>query len=204
MPQPRRRLPVNAVRVATKAAAAESAATHVALLRGINVGGKHMVPMVHLAAAFESLGCTAVKTLLQSGNVVFRAPTAARSAAALTKRIETLLCTRFGFDVPVVLRTALEMQAVLHGNAFPHAATTAVSVAFLATAPAATRVAALDPQRSPGDAFVVKGREVYLHLPNGAARSKLTTAWLDSALQTTSTVRSVQTVQRLAECCTAP
>ena len=75
-------------------------------------------------------------------------------------------------------------------------------LAALAARPAPGRVAGLDARRSPPDAFAVKGREVYLHLPNGTARSRLTNAWLDSALATTSTIRNWRTVLALLEMAT--
>jgi uncharacterized protein (DUF1697 family) len=58
-------------------------------------------------------------------------------------------------------------------------------------------MAALDPARSPGDEFVARGRELYLRLPNGVARSKLTNAYFDRALATTSTIRNWRTVLEL-------
>lgn len=70
-------------------------------------------------------------------------------------------------------------------------------VAFLADAPEAAAVKALDPLRSPPDRFVVRGREVYLWFPNGSARSRLTTDYLDRTLGTTSTWRNWRTVQEL-------
>jgi len=72
-------------------------------------------------------------------------------------------------------------------------------LAFLADRPTATRVRALDPDRSPADRFVLRGREIYLCLPNGVARSKLNDAYLDSTLGTTSTLRNWKTVTRLVE-----
>jgi uncharacterized protein (DUF1697 family) len=101
--------------------------------------------------------------------------------------------------VPVVLRSAAELRAVVRGNPFLEAGAdpATLHVAFLADRPTAAAAASLDPARSPPDAFAVRGREVYLHLPNGGARSKLTTAWLDARLDTVSTVRNWRTVERL-------
>ena len=65
-------------------------------------------------------------------------------------------------------------------------------------APTPERIATLDPNRSPGDEFRVIGREVFLYLPNGMARTKLSNQWLDSRLKTTSTVRNWNTVKTLA------
>lgn len=72
-------------------------------------------------------------------------------------------------------------------------------MSFLADRPSKPSVAALDPGRSPGDEFVVRGSEIYLRLPNGMARSKLTNQYFDSTLKTTSTVRNWNTVLTLLE-----
>jgi uncharacterized protein (DUF1697 family) len=65
--------------------------------------------------------------------------------------------------------------------------------------PTPLQVASLDPNRSPPDAFVVRGQEVYMHLPGGVARTKLTNAYFDSKLTTTCTGRNWRTVNKLLE-----
>lgn len=181
------------------ARASASIEPYVALLRGINVGGRNLLPMAELVELFTAEGCAQVRTYIQSGNVLFRAsrPLAAR----LPGRIAAAVAERKGFAVPVVLRTARELQAVLAGNPFVvrGAAAEALHVLFLAGRPAPARVATLDQGRSPPDEFAVRGREVYLCLPKGVARTKLTNAYFDTRLGTTSTMRNWQTVARLAE-----
>ena len=170
----------------------------VALLRGINVGGNHSVPMKELAALFTKCGCSDVATYIQSGNVVFcSAENSKLDAAMLTARIEKT----FGFEAPVILRTADELEAVVRQNPFPKADPDKerLHVSFLASEPSAEKIASLDPNRSKGDTFKVLGREIYLLLPNGAGNSKLTNAYFDSKLQTISTARNWRTVLKLLE-----
>lgn len=171
---------------------------HVALLRGINVGGKNMLPMKELAGFFVKAGCRDVTTYIQSGNVVFSAP-----AAVLRKvpgAISAMIADDFGHRVPVVVRSHEELVAVVRNNPFPEAlADKRLYVAFLAEAPAAEAVAKLDPDRSPPDRFAVLGKEVYMHLLTGAAKTKLTNAWMDSKLSTVSTARNWATVLKLHE-----
>jgi uncharacterized protein (DUF1697 family) len=168
---------------------------HVALLRGINVAGKNLLPMKDLVALFEKAGCADVQSYIQSGNLVFTAPSALlkRLPAAVQKAI----ADRFDLDVPVVLRSAAELEAVVDAN--PFGAVEGVHVAFLADRPGAAAVAALDPARSPPDRFLVRGREIYLHCPNGLGRSKLTNQWFDSKLATVSTLRNWKTVLKLRD-----
>ncbi len=178
----------------------EQVETYVALLRGINVAGQRIVPMQQLAEVFIGARCGNVRTYIQSGNVVFTAaPKVAKEAlpALLAKKIEE----RFGFSVPVVLRTREELAEVARLNPFmkaglPHPT---LHVYFLADLPAAVAVKSLDPQRSAPDVFHVSGREIYLHLPNGMGRTKLTNAYFDSRLKTVCTARNWNTVLKLLE-----
>ncbi|WP_433965706.1 DUF1697 domain-containing protein [Tunturiibacter gelidiferens] len=96
--------------------AGETALRYVALMRGVNVGGKNMVPMKDLVGIFAAAGCGDVVTYIQSGNVVFRADdkVVKRLESVIAKKVEE----RFGFKVPVVLRTASEMEAVVRGIPF--------------------------------------------------------------------------------------
>lgn len=177
---------------------------HVALLRGVNVGGKHRLPMVELTAQFETAGACEVRTYIQSGNVVFAAASA--DAAQIAERVRLAIARQYGFETPVVLRSAVEWRAALEHNPFlaEGADPQMLHIAFLADAPSRVRAAALDPRRSPGDRFQLRGRELYLHLPNGVARSKLTNAWIDSSLSTTSTLRNWRTVETLGAWLTSP
>ena len=173
--------------------------THVALLRGINLAGKNRLPMKDLLGLFADAGCADAAAYIQSGNIVFRATPAlaARIAAAIEKQVED----RFGFSVPVVLRTAAELQLAVKRNPFlrPRVDAATLHVAFLADEPTAARLAALDPGRSRPDEFAVRGREIYLRCPNGYGRTKLTNLYFDSKLGTTSTVRNWKTVLTLLE-----
>ncbi|HTA17031.1 MAG TPA: DUF1697 domain-containing protein [bacterium] len=173
--------------------------TYVALLRGVNVGGKHKLPMKDLAALLQGLGCANVKTFIQSGNAVFDAP--ASVAAGLPRGLHAAIVKKAGFEAPVVLRSAAQMASVFQANPFlaKGADPEHLHVGFLADKPAASAFKALDPGRSPGDAFVVLGQEVYFLLPNGVARTKLTNAYFDSALKTVCTMRNWRTVRALSD-----
>lgn len=170
---------------------------HIALLRGINVGGKNKLPMKSLVSIFEAAGCKSVQTYIQSGNVVFMAK------AALARRIPELvsdaIAKEFGYKVPVVSRTAADLKKVVRANPFTKTEPDErlLHVAFLAKKPTATQAAELDPDRSSPDEFELRGREIYLRCPNGVARTKLTNAYFDSKLATTSTMRNWKTTLKL-------
>jgi uncharacterized protein (DUF1697 family) len=176
------------------------AARHVALLRAINVGGNNMIAMKDLVALFTDLGCRDVRTYIQSGNVVFAA--GATVLAKLERTVPNALRERFGLEVPVVLRSASELDAALRLNPFPRADPKELYVGFLRDRPGARLVAALDPRRSPGDEFVVNGRDVHLRFGSGAAKTKLTVGWFDAQLETVTTMRNLRTVRTLLEMAT--
>jgi uncharacterized protein (DUF1697 family) len=171
--------------------------THLALLRGINVGGKNVLPMKDLTKMFSDAGCTAVRTYIQSGNVIFETPS---SAPEIVELVETKIEKRFGFRVPMILRTSQQLLKTIRDNPFLAAGAheKALHVYFLADRPNTRAIATLDPARSAPDAFHVLGQEIYLHMPNGMGRTKLTNAYFDSKLSTTCTARNWATVLKLA------
>ena len=173
-----------------------STSPHVLLLRGINVGGHHKVPMADLRALLTDLGYQRVRTYIQSGNVVLDGP-----GDDLVPRVQAALRDRLGFAVPVLTRTAADLAPLAAGH--PLRVTGALDkhlyVAFLSGVPDPAAVAALDPDRSPPGRFLVAGREVFLHFPGGSAHSKLTADWLDRRLAVTSTWRNQATVRAIYE-----
>jgi uncharacterized protein (DUF1697 family) len=170
--------------------------TLVALLRGINVGGKNKIAMSELRSSLSSLGLQDVATYIQSGNVVFRSPDRADDLAG---DIEQRIAGDFGVSVTVLLRTASDLQAVGRSNPFLKGGAdhSKLHVVFLSDRPAANAVAGLDPERSPPDQFSLLGREIYLHLPNGSGRSKLTIDYFERRLGVAATARNWNTLIKL-------
>ena len=171
---------------------------HVALLRGINVGGKNKLTMRELVGIFEALDCQDVHTYIQSGNVVFRA--GAALAKHLPKTVAGSIAEQLGLEVPVVIRSGSEIAKVLENNPFLERGEDPqfLHVGFLAKAPTKAQVASLDPNRSPPDEFSCHGRELYFFCPQGVARSKYSNAYLDKQLATVTTVRNWRTTVKLA------
>jgi uncharacterized protein (DUF1697 family) len=166
---------------------------YVALLRGVNVGGKNILPMVRLASMFTNAQCADVQTYIQSGNVVFSANS--KLAPKLASNICACIHEEFGFQTNIILRSLPEMEKI--AAAIPYSDLDNAHILFLASNPTGEQVAQLDPDRSAPDQFKVIGSEIYLHLPNGTARSKLTNAYFDSKLKTVSTLRNWRTMLKL-------
>ena len=173
--------------------------TYVALLRGINVGGKNILPMPALVEIFAKCGCANVRSYIQSGNIIFSA------TAACAKELPTTVAAeiekRFKIRTPLIVRPAQTLAASAAGNPFLAAGADAdlLHVGFLASAPDAQKIKMLDVNRSPGDSFQILGQHVYLRVTNGMGKTKLTNAWFDSKLDTVSTIRNWRTVLKLVE-----
>lgn len=139
----------------------------VALLRGINVMGRRRIPMTDLRAWLRSAGFAEVTTYIQSGNVVVDHPPALDVAARVHDTIEE----HCGLDVPVFVRTARELSAVVSANPYPGVGPTLLHVAFLAASPDASTLRASAAREWAPEEFAVVGREVFMHLPDGMGRS---------------------------------
>ncbi|WP_188961022.1 DUF1697 domain-containing protein [Deinococcus aquiradiocola] len=167
--------------------------TTVALLHAINLGAKRQVPMADLRALLGDLGARDVRTYLQSGNAVF----GAGEAPDLRGRLEGALAERYGFPVPVTLRTAEEWREVATGCP-EHLSTEAVTVAFLGAVPHADAVAVLRGRDVRPERWEVVGRTVYQTVPVGVRNLKLSHAVLERVLGVSATVRNWRTVQAVA------
>jgi uncharacterized protein (DUF1697 family) len=173
--------------------------TYLALLRGINLGPKNKILMPDLVELFTKAGCKDVRTYIQSGNVIFEATR--ELSTRLPELISKEIQRRFGHKVPVMLRTTGEMREVVRTNPFlkEGAAEDILHVMFLTDLPKPGAAKSLDPDRSPPNRFMVRGKEIYLLFPAGFARTKLTSSYFDSKLGTIGTVRSWRTVTKLLE-----
>lgn len=147
--------------------------------------------MSALAEMFRALGHRSVSTYIQSGNVRFEPATA---AVNLEAEVEAAITHTFGHSVSVIVRSVEEIREI--GGLSPFAASPPEQhmVVFLREAPAAEKIAGLDPARSPPDQFAVRGREIYAACPNGFARTKLTLDWFEKRLGTVGTARNWKTV----------
>ena len=153
--------------------------------------------MAKLKAAYESLGFAPVKTLLNSGNVVFG--TTETSRAKLVKTIETAIEKEFGFRPVVVLRMAAELKWIIEQNPFADMAKDDPShllVMALAEKPKAGAKASLAKVYSGPEEIEIKGENVYVTYPNGIGKSKLTNALLEKHVGV-GTARNWNTITKL-------
>ncbi len=138
----------------------------VALLRGINVGGNHKIPMADLKTWLESAGFTSITTYIQSGNVVLEHGARVNVQAL----VRDAIVEHTGWNIAVIVRSASEMRHVVTANPYPGVEPTKLHVSFLDTPPQDID-ATLDTLRWLPEEFTVVGRDVYLHVPNGMGQS---------------------------------
>jgi uncharacterized protein (DUF1697 family) len=156
-------------------------ASHVALLRGINVGGRNKVPMAELREVVASLGHTGVSTYIQSGNVLFSTPDS--DNAALASALESAISDRFGIWSSVVVVSRDDLARVLDGNPYPDEPNPKlVHVVFMNSEPPADlleRIKAAESQaaaKGSRDTVTAAGEALFLHTPDGYGTSELAQA----------------------------
>jgi uncharacterized protein (DUF1697 family) len=159
----------------------------VAFLRAINVGGTGKLLMSELRALCEDAGFKDVQTYIQSGNVLFESRL---SEAKVKATLERALTGKLGKASAALVRSAAELEQILQANPFPGAPPNQVLVMLLDAPPPALDLAALN---IPGtEKLCLKGRELFIHFPDGMGRSKLKIPFAK-----TGTGRNINTLTKL-------
>ena len=175
---------------------------YIAMLRGINVGGHKRIKMDKLRSSFETVGFEAVKTYIQSGNVVFKARKT--SASILAKKIEKQIVDAFGFSAPVIVRGSDEIEAVIGNNPFLREAgidPDKLHVMFLSSSPSPVAGGKLAALTAMPDLCHCGDKEIYFYFPNGVSQSVLFKSPVDRILAVANTTRNWKTVNSLRQMC---
>ncbi len=171
----------------------------IALLRGVNVGGHNKVAMADLRRLLEGLGLSDVRTLLQSGNAVFRS--GAQTGERLERLLETETKRRLGLETTYIVRGVSEWDEAIARNPFPDEAErdpARLAVMFLKSAPAPGGAKALREAIRGRERVETAGRQAYLVYPDGMGTSRLTIDVVEKHLGTRVTGRNWNTVTKLA------
>ncbi|WP_405588989.1 DUF1697 domain-containing protein [Streptomyces sp. NBC_01190] len=181
----------------TTSPSTSSTTAYIALLRGINVGGRNKVPMPVLRDLIAGLGGSRVRTHLQSGNAVFTH--ALRDPLRLAADLEQALSAELGLTVPVLVRAREDLRRVVAGNPFTMDAIdgSRFMVVFLSGPVPLDRLAAIDPAAYAPDEFRAGDTEIYAHFPDGFHNSKLAPLFTDRRLGLIATARNWNTVTKL-------
>lgn len=172
--------------------------TYIALFRGINVGGKNILPMKELVIILEDLGCQNIKTYIQSGNVVFESND--DDTSRLSNTISDEIRKRRGFAPNVLLLSFEELEKAIANNPFPEAENDpkALHFGFLASAPEQPDLKTLESLRGENERFQLIDNIFYLYAPDGVGRSKLA-ANTERLLGVPMTDRNWRTVGKILE-----
>ena len=174
-------------------------ATYIALLRAVNVLGKNAIKMERLRGICADAGFDNVRTFIASGNAIFET---ARTPTRWLDDLQAAISEEVGAEISVVVRTPAQLKATVAANPFvveqgldpKH-----FHVTFLSGSPAKRHLPVLAAIDTKGDRYHHVGRELFLHCPNGYARSKLNNNALEKALSIRATTRNWNTVNRLYE-----
>jgi uncharacterized protein (DUF1697 family) len=169
-----------------------------ALLRAVNVGGRKL-PMAELRALCADFGWTDVETYIQSGNVVFGAKDAPEAAE---KKLHAAIEKAFGYDAPVIVRTAAEWAKLAAANPFPTEAKDEPNRLHLLVSKAPLKEGAaevIQARATAGESVKAAGGALWFHYPNGAGTSKLSPSLIDRAIGSPGTARNFNTVLKLKE-----
>lgn len=175
---------------------------YIALLRGINVGGKNIIKMSNLKQVFENMKLLDVRTYIQSGNVLFKSD---EYEGMLLKKIEREIEVNFGFSVKVILRTAAELEHIIFNCPFSKEDVLEVAslskgeslyVSFLTNVPLKGKIESLRGYRNENEGYLIRDREIYLLFKNSIRNSKMLTNI--QKLDVSSTVRNWKTINKLS------
>lgn len=166
-----------------------------AFLRGVNVGGHHIVKMEDVRRIFASMGFENVKTYIQSGNAIFE--TAEKNVDSLTEKIERKLFDAVGFEVKTMLRTISELEAAAAHNPFSESENVKVYITFLSAQPDAETARAVASLGNELESFRVRNRELYSSLDKRVKKSLFTNNFTVRYLNVSGTTRNLRTVDKM-------
>lgn len=173
---------------------------YISILRGINVGGNRKILMADLKAMYEDLGFTNVSTYIQSGNVIFN--TSNTNPRKLEDKIKNSIADKFGFDVPVIIRSIEEMKQVVSENPFLNNAyfdPKKLYVTFLSASIDSVHENNIIPQDYLPDQFKILGQHIYVYYAEKISSSKLIQSLFEKQYKVTATTRNWNSVNKLVE-----
>ena len=174
--------------------------TYIGLLRGINVSGQKIIKMELLRKMMEKLGFEKVKTYIQSGNLVFQSNL--NSTDKLEEIIKTEILKKFGFDVQIQVLQPEALSSALEQNPFLKDESLDIKqnyFAFLHEKPTKENWKILKNFNLNGELIELGDKVLFIHYPNGAGKSKLTTNLIESKLKVSATARNLNTTKKLVE-----
>lgn len=165
----------------------------IVLLRGINVGGHHIVPMKELRQLLENNGLEKVATYIQSGNIVCSYPTNP------SHKISTLIEQKFGFKPSTFSLTVKNLKSVVENNPYPGDGGKTVHFFFFHSSPSSVDYKTLDDVKAENEHYQLIDNVLYLYAPDGIGRSKMVDKIPKAFAKNEMTARNLNTINKLAE-----
>ena len=174
---------------------------YISILRGINVGGKRKILMADLRELYKSLGFENIVTYIQSGNVIFESKKK-NANNTFTKKIKEAIFEKYGFDVPVIIRSVEEIKNILKKNPFlkkEGAQIENLCVTFLSEVPSEENLEKIKTCDYSPDLFQIIEDNTFLFIEGKYHKSKLTNNFFEKKLKVSATTRNWKTVLKLLE-----
>jgi len=170
----------------------------IGILRGINVGGKRKILMVDLKSTCEKLGLKNVTTYIQSGNLIFNSD---KPNSELENELEKAITEKYGFDVPVIVRTEKELENSINNNPFFDKDTDIkqLHLTFLKEKPNKENLEKILTFKNEPDKFQIEDKDAFIFCAGKYHESKLTNNFFEKQLKVGATTRSWKTVMKLSE-----
>ena len=169
--------------------------TYIALLRGINVGGHHKILMTDLRSLLTNLGFKNVTTYIQSGNIIFTSDEL--SIPILEDQIKAAIADRFGFKIPVVIKTNATLQSIFNDCPFSQIKKENSYFFILNREPQILDIEEASRISYPNDEFVITKKCIYLYCEKGYGRSKFNSSSFEKKLNVIATARNYKTMLKL-------
>jgi len=175
--------------------------TKIAILRGINVGGKRKILMVDLKLLFEDLGFINITTYIQSGNVIFNSETKLTDIQ-ITEKIENAITNKYGFTVPVIIKSIKEIEESIIENPFYQKDNQDINklhLTLLKEQPTSENQMKTESYNYEPDKFAIKGKNVFIFCKGKYHQSKLTNNFFENKLKVSATTRNWKTILKLVK-----
>ena len=173
--------------------------TYISILRGINVGGKRKIIMKDLCLLHQNLGFTNVRSYIQSGNVVFESKL--NSNEQLESIISDAILKKYGFEVPVIVRSKAEWKAIKEANPYLNESIEQLHITFLKDTPPPDNLKFFDAFDAGNDQLQIADKQIYIFCGGAYRETKLTNQLFEKKLQTNASTRNWKTFMKIFQLC---
>lgn len=171
--------------------------TYIVLLRGINVGGHKKTPMAELRALLEKSGFQKVKSYIQSGNLILQSEI--NSKAKIADLIRESILNHFGFEVPTLVKTRDELEAILNQCPFQKEKKENSYFTLLLNEPDKSMIAEASKISYPNEEIIITPNCIYFYCAMGYGKAKFNSKLFEKKLNTTFTARNYRTMAKMLD-----